>query len=235
MKKISFWASALFLSATILASCSDAPKSEEAKVTDSVAVQEVAAAQDVAIDVANSKITWIGTKPTGKHNGELKLSTGSLKIENGAIVGGSFDIDINSITVLDMPATDEGNAKLTGHLKSHDFFEVEKFPTAKFEITEVKAFDAAAAPADENPNVDGSLKIANPTHIISGNLTLKGVTKNVTFSAKVSTEGGISAQANFNIDRTQWGLSYNAEGSVPDKFIHNKMNIGLDIKATPAN
>jgi len=78
--------------------------------------------------------------------------------------------------------------------------------------------------------------VANPTHWISGNLTLRGNTKNIKFPAAVSLRNGeVSAQAGFNIDRTQWGLSYGDEATAVDKakdqFIYNTVNIGFDIKA----
>jgi polyisoprenoid-binding protein YceI len=119
-----------------------------------------------------------------------------------------------------MKMTDKDTAymgKLLGHLLSGDFFEATKYPTSKFEITACEA-------------VTGD---ANTTHKISGNLTLKDSTKNVSFPAKVDlTDAGLKTTADFNIDRTQWGLFYGNDKSLGDKFIYPEVKITLNISAT---
>jgi polyisoprenoid-binding protein YceI len=234
IKLSSFIFAGLMAGSLVFTSCSQAPKSDEAKVQDSAAVTAPAStALTFSVDTTASKISWIGTKPTGKHNGTFSVATGTLSAENGALTGGSFEINIASLKVLDLTDAKK-NADLAGHLKSKDFFEAEKFPTAKFEISAVAPYQAAA---DSSAKEENSLKIADPTHLISGNLTLKGVTKNITFPAKVTVDAaGVTAVANFNIDRTQWAIVYNAEGpgSVKDKVIHNKVNLGIELKATAA-
>ena len=112
---------------------------------------------------------------------------------------------------------------LLGHLKSPDFFNAEKFPTAKFEITSVENYTTS----DTVSSV-----IAGANYKISGNLTLKGIVKNVTFPAKVNIlDGGINAIASFNIDRTNWGIVYGNDKALKDKFISEVVNISLDIKS----
>lgn len=234
MKKINFLflltVAGIFSLSFGLDSCSQAPKTDEAQVQDTVAILTQPVAEGTPIDVANSKITWIGTKPTGKHNGTLGIKAGSLKLENGALTAGKIEIDLNALTVLDL--TDEKkNADLTGHLKSDDFFDIAKFPTASFEITGTAPYTPDPAAKKEA----GDMSIADANTNFTGNLTLKGVTKTITFPAKVTIEGNnVSAVANFNIDRTQWNINYQAEGSVPDKFIHNKVNIGFEVKTVAA-
>ena len=113
--------------------------------------------------------------------------------------------------------------KLKGHLLSPDFFDAEKFGTAKFEISSVEPYTAAAGAASV---VEGA------NYTISGNLTLKDSTKNVSFPAAVTvSETEVTAKANFNIDRTQWGMSYGNDKSLKDKFISPEVNISLNIKA----
>ena len=101
-------------------------------------------------------------------------------------------------------------------MKSADFLDTEKFPTAKFEITSV-------APLAND---------SSATHTISGNLTLKDSTKNISFPAKLTVaDNNLQAQANFNIDRTLWGLYYGNDKSLGDKFIRPEVNIKLNITA----
>ena len=127
--------------------------------------------KSVKVNVDDSKVSWKGFKPGGEHFGVISISEGSLKLENGNLVGGSFAFDMNSIVDTDMPADNEYNAKLVGHLKSADFFDVEKFPTAKFEITSVD---------EENEKVN-----------VSGNLTIKETTKNITIPVFFINDNGI--------------------------------------------
>lgn len=201
--------------AILVVSCQQAPDATKAETNEKQEVASVEGAATYNIDVATSKVGWIGTKPVGKHNGDFKLSSGSFSVESGAIKAGNFVIDVNSIT--DHDITDaETNAKLVGHLKSGDFLDAAKFPSAKFEITGVEALQ----------------NDTSGTHKISGNLTLRDSTKNVTFPAKiVVTDNDVKATANFNIDRTNWGLRYNNDQSLGDKFIHPEVNISLNIEA----
>lgn len=211
MKKLSI---AMMVLAVAAVACTDAPNADQAATAEK---QEAAAATGAsfAIDTTTSVVEWLGTKPVGQHNGTFKLANGSISVENGNITAGNFTIDVNSLTSLDL-TTETGKEKLEGHLKSPDFFDAAKFPTAKFEITAVE------------PISNDSLA----THKISGNLTLKDSTKNVSFPARVTiAENAVKAEANFNIDRTQWGLHYGNDKSLGDKFIRPEVNIKFNISA----
>ncbi len=204
----------------LMAACQNAPQADQAQTTRQ---QETATAtgDTLDIDITGSSIGWVGTKTGGQHNGTFKLSEGMLTVADGNITSGSFNIDIASLQVLDLTGDDKG--KLEGHLKSGDFFQADSFPTAKFEITSVAPFDAAAATS----------KLAGATHTISGNLTLRGQTNNVSFPAIVKVEGNsVTAVADFNIDRTNWGLSYKGPNNPADWFIAKEVNLKLDVKAT---
>jgi polyisoprenoid-binding protein YceI len=217
-----------FLALGFLAACEQAPKSDEAQVGEAQEVTASTEAQSVALDTESSSVTWVGTKPTGKHNGTLKISEGNILIKDNAVTGGSFVIDMASLVVLDIPAEDENNGKLAGHLKSGDFFEVEKFPTAKFEIVKVEPYTAAADTEEKDPEYT----LANPTHTVTGNLELKGVTKSITFPAVVSVNNGkVQAEAKFNINRKDWNISYGADESLGDKFIRPTVHIGFNVSS----
>ena len=208
--------------------------------------KEVASADDataITVNTQNSMVTWIGSKPTGKHNGSISIADGEVMVNNSEIVGGNFTIDITSLKALDMEEGTDGYNNLVGHLMSPDFFDAENHPTATFEVTEVKPFSAANLSADKDeydsenkPAALSEVMVENPTHFISGNLTMRGTTKNITFPAHVEMNNGvIKAKANFNIDRTAWGLSYNTEANfvdqAKDKMIYDTVNVGFELEA----
>jgi len=139
-----------------------------------------------------------------------------LNVANEKVVGGSFIIDMKSITVLDIPANEKGNAKLVKHLTDADFFDVEKFPSAAFTITEVK-------------EVEGKT-------MLSGNLTLKEVKNNVTFPVTITNQGDaitITSET-FSIDRTKWNVKYGSKSifdNLGDKFINDNIELKITVKA----
>jgi len=139
---------------------------------------------------------------------------------------------MNSIVVSGPAGSDpKGNAKLEGHLKSGDFFDVGKSPEASFEITSVKPFTGTVTDSnDVRQEAISEYKVANPTHLIGGNLTIRGVTKNIEFPAQVTVgANSVDALAKFNIDRTQWNIVYPGK---PDDLIRKDIHLGIALKAT---
>ncbi|PHN01067.1 YceI family protein [Flavilitoribacter nigricans] len=221
MKSINALFAALSLTMLMVA-CADAPEGQKVEANDAVATETTdVAAEAVAyvVDTEDSEITWVGSKPGGEHTGTVKLTGGELFVENEDLVGGSFVLDMNSIANEDLP--DEKKGDLEGHLKTGDFFEVEKFPTATFEVTSVE-------PATDNPDA---------THSITGNLTMKGTTKSVTLPAKVEmTEEGLMATTpKFTINRTEWGVNFKSGvlGVPKDKAIHDEIGLQIKLNAAP--
>jgi polyisoprenoid-binding protein YceI len=140
---------------------------------------------------------------------------------------------MNTITVLDL--TDpEWNGKLTGHLKSADFFEVETYPQSSFEIIDVQPIDASSIdPSKEKGDIV-------PTHAITGNLTMKGISKGITFNARVEmNDNMLIAESNmFFIDRTEWNVQFKSKkifANLKDDFINDEMGIKFQIVAQPQN
>lgn len=208
------------------AACTQAPEAPKAEAgAPEAATETPAAAPKYKVDAAASTVTWVGTKLAGKHNGTFKVKEGSLSVEGDQLKSGSFVIDVNSLTALDLQAG-KGKEDLEGHLKSPDFFDTAKFPDASFEITGVKPF--VADPASKEPALAGA------THTIDGNLTLKGVSKGISFPAVIAIDpsGKLTAQSNFNINRKDWGMAYGADESLKDKFIRPEVNVGFNISAT---
>ncbi|MCE3011012.1 MAG: YceI family protein [Proteobacteria bacterium] len=163
------------------------------------------------------QITWTGTGVGKAHTGTLKLKSGELQLKGKQVVGGKFVFDMNSI--------DYKNPRLVGHLKSPDFFEVEKFSEATFVATKVEAL---AKPV-----------VGAPNHKITGDLTIRGTTAPISFDAIV-TENGKTLTAKGDIiipDRTVYGVKYNSKkffdvAKLGDKLIEDQIKISLDVAAT---
>ena len=220
MKSISLF-TILAVPALFFASCGS-PDGTEATVAEPTAAAEAPAAATYQVDTQASNLEWKGSKVTGaSHNGTVKLSNGELKVEGGQLVGGNFTIDMTSLDNTDLQGKD-GYDKLVGHLKSDDFFGVEAHPTATFEITGVAAKDGDA----------------NATHDISGNLTIKGITKNLTFPAKVNVDANsTSATASFYFDRSLYDVKFGSTNffeNLGDNAINNEIELKVDLKANAA-
>lgn len=196
-------------------SCKKSAEAAEAQVVAEATVEAVT----FDVNTAESVIEWTGGKVIGgNHNGTIALSSGTVSVKDGVVEAGTFVIDMNSIVVLDIEDA-EKKGWLEGHLKgataenADHFFNVSEFPEGKFEITSV---------------VEGN---------VEGNLTLKGITKNVKFPATVTVTDNdvtITSEA-FNIDRTQWNVNYNSESATDvakDNIIKNNIEIKLAVKAT---
>lgn len=116
--------------------------------------------QSVRINAPSSSIRWDGGNALGKmHNGNIAVTSGELEFQSGALVGGSFTIDMNSMTNADLPET--VGANLMGHLKSADFFDVEKFPTAKLEIKSATPFQGGKSTVNAEATIKGETKPVN--------------------------------------------------------------------------
>lgn len=236
-----FKQSGLFLAAALITFACSKP-SETVETSDAKEVAEAKGAV-LAINPSATTIAWRGYKPAGQHYGEIPSTEGSIAVEGTEITGGKFTFDITGLKITDLEEGSENYGKLYGHLQSPDFFDAANHPTATFEITSVEPFAAGDVIADveqfetENtPTAASALTPENPTHWISGNLTLRGNTKNIKFPAAVIVENGaVAAKAGFNIDRTEWGLAYGDEANAVDKakdqFIYNTVSIQLDVKA----
>ncbi|WP_109298884.1 YceI family protein [Aquimarina sp. AU474] len=172
----------------------------------------------------SSTIEWTGKKPGGQHSGTIKISSGDVAAQDGKIQSGSFVIDMLSIAVTDLEG--EEKTSLEGHLKGEakgtedHFFNVAKFPNATFEITGI----------EEN---EGMAKI-------SGNLTIKGITKNISFAATTKTNNNSMTLISdiFTINRTDWGVNYSSKSifeNLGDKFINDDIELKVSIVANPTS
>ncbi|AZQ61668.1 YceI family protein [Flammeovirga pectinis] len=170
------------------------------------------------VDTQKSFIKWTGKKVTGEHFGKMMLKEGAVIIKNGTVAkGSSFDMDVTTLTVDDIPVDDSMNAKLKGHLHSADFFNAAEFPFVNFAVTKV-----------ENGEHSGELKV-------TGNLTIKGITNSITFPAQLmSHDGTMHAIADITFDRTKFEIKYGSgsffEG-LGDKTISDDVELELQLFA----
>lgn len=220
MRKLLFALPSLFL----LASCGGS-SNDNAKTT----TEQTAAAQSgeaYALDTVGTKVDWKAAHKGGlaPRWGKISITSGTVSVNNDSLSSGEFTINLASLYVDPASVTekDKKASDLEGHLKSPDFFDVAKFPTARFVITKVEPFTG------EQP----SSLLTDPNYFISGNLTLKDSTVNITFPAKVViTATGLTASAKFIIDRSSWGINYKAEGSPENWAISKDVEIGLTLQA----
>src|SRR5690606_31424309 len=201
-------------------SCNTPPKGDEAQISDS---QEAASGDGVTfvVDTANSKIRFTGHGVGKNHPGNFKLASGEVMVKNSEITGGNFVIDITSLTVEQQDAMVQ--QKLKPHLLSGDFFDAEKFGDARFEITGIRPYE---------PDQQDKSIVEGANFYVSGNFRLKDVTRNITFPARIDLDDNtLKGKANFDIDRTDWRMTYGNDKTLGDKFISETVNIELNLEA----
>jgi polyisoprenoid-binding protein YceI len=192
----------------VFVSCENpADKTTDAKVSSAVDKSATPAqAGTKYVFTPASQVNFVGSKVTGSHSGGFKAFTGYFTIKDGAPVGNDHKV------VIDMKSTFVDNEKLQGHLKSPDFFDVEKFPQATFDVT-------------------GFKKDSPTAYTVSGNFTLHGQTKNISFPATVSQTGDtVKIDAKFDINRKDFGIVYPGK---PDDLIRDEVVIELKLEAKP--
>lgn len=211
------YVSLMSLALTLTVASSALAQNKMAKPADISKVAKVAA---LTLDTSSSVIGWVGKKPTGSsHNGTIALKEGSLKLDGLKPTEGSFVIDMTTIKNLDLK--DAGyNKKLVDHLTSDEFFNVSKFPTASFKITKA------------DPIKGGNMNV-------TGDLTIKGITKSITFPAEVMQHGKMfHATGKLKFNRADFDVRYNSgrffdPKKLGDKLINDEIEIEIDLKTVP--
>ena len=216
----------VFVIATLAVTTVGCKDNKENRVTPGEA-QEAATASETAstyqINSEESTIEWRGTKPTGEHKGTIDIQSGTISASQEEIESGTVTIDMNSLTVTDEGIEDKDKTSLENHLKGTvegketDFFNVNKFPTATFEITGITE--------------------VNGQKMMQGNLTLKEDTKNIQLPVSTSVDDNevtIKSET-FTIDRTDWKVNYGSKSvfdNLGDNFISDGIELKIDVKAT---
>lgn len=179
-------------------------------------VQPQLAKKSYKVNTTDSNVVWTGEKVLGSHTGNVSLKDGEFILEDNQLVGGGFTVDMTSMTNTDLD--DEGSQnKLMGHLKSDDFFGVEKYPTADFKITNVVSRGKAG------------------DYRITGDMTIKGHTEEIRFNATLNPDGEkLKGLANITIDRTKYDIRYGSGSffeDLGDKTIYDEFKLDITIVA----
>ncbi|MFZ9004782.1 MAG: YceI family protein [Robiginitalea sp.] len=170
---------------------------------------EPVAEKKVEVKANESTVAWKAYKVTGSHTGTVDLKSGGLVFDNGILKGGEFIVDMTSITCTDLEG--EYKQKLEGHLKSDDFFSAASYETAKLVFTNSK-------PTGKN------------SYEVTGELTIKGITKPVTFDVSVY---GSKATATLKIDRAQYDVRFGSGSffdNLGDKTIYDEFDLVVDLE-----
>ncbi len=157
-----------------------------------------------------SSIEFVGAKVTRDHQGKFRDFDGSIEYVDAKPVKIAFDIDLTSI--------ETDTEKLTGHLKTADFFDVAKYPKATFTSTSLTEAPAGSA--------------AGTTHILKGTLDLHGAIKEVTIPVQAAfTPTGVNARSEFTINRHDWGISYKG---MADDLVKDNVLMKVNLAFPPA-
>lgn len=171
-------------------------------------------------NLEESKLEWFASKITGKHNGTIELLKGELRDNHGS-VSGLFEI--NMYTIVNSDLSGEYKTKLENHLKSDDFFNVQKYPVATFSLNSLKPLDAV--------NDKGH------THTIQGNLTIRDKTNPISFTSKVVMERGkMSFEGEAVVDRSKYDVKFGSNSffdNLGDKAIHDEFRLKFNMVLNP--
>jgi polyisoprenoid-binding protein YceI len=185
------------------------PEATTPPAAEPAAAKPAGAAVKYTIAPDTSKVTLLGSKPSRTHTIKVNKFDGAIEVE-----GGKPETAKVTVTI-DMKSIEADDAKLTGHLQSPDFFETEKFPTAIFTSTEIKAGGDKGA-----------------THTITGNFELRGVKKSITFPATVTLAADkAQVKSEFVINRKDWNIVY---PGMADDLIRDEVVVQLDLNAPVA-
>lgn len=179
-----------------------------------------AIAQDFTINTTSSSVKWKGEKVVmGGHNGKIQIKSGNLKIDDN-LLKGEFLLDMTSIVCDDLKDDKKSHDKLIGHLKSDDFFSVEKHPTSKLVI---KKGEKIKPKKGDKSN-----------YMITADLTIKGKTNEITFPAWVNVNSNnINAKSSITIDRSKWDVRYGSGSffdNLGDKAIKDDIKFEVNLK-----
>ena len=215
VKYVTFSLSIVFLTAFL--SCQTKPSGEKATTGDALPSASVSNLEAEKFMVQTGQLNWTASKTGGQHLGTVEVAGGEIMVKGNEVLSGNFEVNLPSIQSIDLEG--ERKAKLENHLKSADFFDVDQYPTATFAIVSSKT----------------SQDVPMATHIVTGNLTIKDITKSIEIPVNISFVGDklLAATPAFTIDRTEWDLKYRSSllGTAPDKLIHDEISLVVTLDA----
>lgn len=165
------------------------------------------------VDIGKSEIGWSAKSVSDTHFGKVRLNKAVLEIQDGKLVGGSFEADMTSITVDDISDA-EHNADFIRHISDGDFFETNRYPTASFRITE-------------------SSQVSSGLYVVKGEMTIKGVTKPIEFQVQLKAAGeALVASGIVTVNKQNFGIEYGGQGkpgSEKDWFIYDDFTLNVNV------
>jgi len=199
-KPLSFLATAFLIVA--VSACGGVGDAPQATTGDAVAADAAATGVSYTIDAEASELNWRGAKVTDAHDGGFNAFSGTIMVDGEDVTGVEIEVDMTSMW--------SDNERLTGHLMSEDFFEVETYPKGLFALTSITPGDSL--------------------HTAMGNLTMLDSTRGISFPVDVAVvdENTVTASADFIINRQEWGISYPGR---PDDLISDNVRIMFDVTA----
>lgn len=178
---------------------------------------QVSSTENFTLNEAVSVAEWKGSMQGTFNNGSFAVKSEGLEVENGKVKKGTFIIPIASIKNFNLP--DEVKPQLLNHLKSPDFFNMALYPEARFAITAIAPYTGQDAGA-----------VAGANYLVTGDFTMLGKTNPVSFPAKITlTNGNLTTEALFKIDRLKWGMTYASDPAVPEHYIYPEVDIHLKL------
>lgn len=207
-----------FFALSLIISCKNKPEGEAAQTGDAAEETAKPSADAKMYEVTSGNVYWAATKVGGiNHNGAFQVAKGKLATENGVVTSGVFMIDINSMT--EMSLAEDRKTRFLGDMKSADFFDAGNNPYGEFTIVSIE-------PLSGNAEANFTAK---------GNLTLKGITKSVSFPVNIAVlEDRVSVVSpKFTINRTDWNMKYDSAiiGTAADKIIHDDVSLNIQLEA----
>ena len=170
------------------------------------------------VDAAASSVTWHATKVTGEHMGTVNLANGYLSVTDGSLTSANVIVDMQTIACTDLEG--EWGDKLVGHLNSDDFFNVSEHKTSSFTLRNMTPLKEASGDA---------------THTVTGDFTIRGITKSVTFDAKVTNTGDAYAiEGSAVLNRAEFDVKYGSGSffeNLGDNLIHDNFTVGFNLVA----
>ena len=204
---------ALLAIVAIFAACKSGEDTPDEPTTD----VETTTGDAYTVDVTNSGIHFVASAPEDAyhHHGMFSLNSGSVEVTDGNISGGTIEINLASLTIMDDPMEEEKRGKLTGHLLSPDFFGAEEMSTATLTINSATPFEGEWNPDPAHEAVMTLMAdemFAQPSHMVSGTLNVKGQDQPVDMLALVDmNDATISAKVMMKMDRTEMGLRFQSD------------------------
>lgn len=208
--------------ALLMVACEKAPQGENVIITDEV-LPKSGTGESFVVDTANSwiRLSWTGV---GKnHPATFQLRFGKVLANRNEVTSGNFIIDVTSMQMAD--GGEISDERSSPHLVAGGALDPTAFGTAKFEITNIEAY--------KEKDEDKSL-VKGANFMVSGNLQIGTVTKNISFPARVDLDGNtLKADADFDIDRRQWKLNYGEDKTLDEKSASETMKVELSVVARP--